>query len=61
LFISLLAQRNEPKKGQPDQIGPALRDCPHNATENGRFGKSLRSAKTFIPFSVALLGKLIMG
>jgi hypothetical protein len=23
MFISLLAQRNEPKKGQPDHIGPA--------------------------------------
>jgi hypothetical protein len=28
LFISLFAQRNEPKKGQPDHIGPAKMGLP---------------------------------
>jgi hypothetical protein len=54
MFISLLVQRNEPKKSQPVTWSRFLRDCPVLLAKNGRLGKSYPlkgySAETFFHF-----------
>jgi len=60
MFISLFAQRNEPKKGQPFTrrfaAGPLNVDYPALLTKNGRLGKSLSLRRVVYPYFAALLG-----
>jgi hypothetical protein len=62
MFISLLAQRNEPKKGLPYHIGLSLADFPQFSKIDGRCGtRFAQTVLALFPSIFSKFGKVMMG